>query len=672
MKKFLVFCIVLFLCMLFIQFGYLDRFLIGDNVSYTFKTSGKKIMIKKDNNWEDFIIKGVNLTGAEPGSTPVKNIVSYDTYYNWISQIYNMNANVIRINTLMPVSFYKALYNFNLNKKNPIYILQGIYFNETYLKDGGNPVSKSSKENFENTIRNTIEAVHGHSNVDMSFLEQYKYNISKYIMGYTIGIPWSPGDIIYSQIENENGKNFEGKYFYTEKGASAFENFIAEMANYTEAFEYDKYKDQKLITFNNTQNVISEKEAFEQKEKKYINMGNEQVKPYINPNNIKKTRNLKTGLFISYNFLSQGNLENYKERFDKLVEFNKNPILISEFGYSSSRATISGGISEKQQGNYLVNTFNQILNSKISGGFIYEWTDSWFRSSYNTKNLVQSGNNQYWYNEENYEEHYGLLAFDPGDENSGLNTGASWEKKYEIGKSKKITLLANSNTGYLYLRINGIDEKNLENNYIIIGFKTLSGFGGNIFNGLDLGNKYQFVVKLNNKNGNIYVQRYYDTNKFLNDKFQNQIRPDEIFNKKDSNDFAKEKLLFDINNNKTNIDVSNLIKGNIYEDSKNYNSLADYIVTNNYVEIKIPWGLLNFMNPSKKLVQDDFYKTLSINPIEIDNIQIYLGMYNNEGNLINSIKNSKYKLQEWIFPKFNEREKSSYYIIKNYFGKIGG
>ena len=55
-------------------------------------------------------------------------------------------------------------------------------------------------------------------------------------------------------------------------------------------------------------------------------------------------------------------------------------------------------------------------------------------------------------------------------------------------------------------------------------------------------------------------------------------------------------------------------------DSPDFNSLADFMAGDGFVEIKLPWQLLNFSDPSLMTIHDDYYEHYGIEYIEIDEI----------------------------------------------------
>ena len=74
------------------------------------------------------------------------------------------------------------------------------------------------------------------------------------------------------------------------------------------------------------------------------------------------------------------------------------------------------------------------------------------------------------------------------------------------------------------------------------------------------------------------------------------------------------------------VEVGKLIYGNGNPRSEDYNSLSDFIINGDDIEIRIPWLMLNISNPTQKLVIDDFNNKNEIKHTPIENISsgIYL------------------------------------------------
>jgi hypothetical protein len=115
----------------------------------------------------------------------------------------------------------------------------------------------------------------------------------------------------------------------------------------------------------------------------------------------------------------------------------------------------------------------------------------------------------------------------------------------------------------------------------------------------------------------------------------------------------------------TQYETGLLTYGNANPKAKNFNSLSDFNVGDGVVEIRIPWQLLNVMNPADKLIMDDLYESDGINPTSITNMYLGVGVVNES-----RIDMGYYGWYKWDLPTFHERLKESYFILKDEFLKF--
>lgn len=103
---------------------------ILDDYSRIVKTDGKELKIFKEDAWKNIKIKGVELSSFTPGYARFKSKIPKSEVSKWLEEIGDLNANVIKVPYIQPPSFYAALYDYNINREVPIYILHEIMLDE--------------------------------------------------------------------------------------------------------------------------------------------------------------------------------------------------------------------------------------------------------------------------------------------------------------------------------------------------------------------------------------------------------------------------------------------------------------------------------------------------------------------------------------------------------------
>lgn len=115
-KKIIFFGIIIILISIFtfMYFKKLPSEIYTDNgINYSSKIYNEKFQVLKGEEWNDIIIKGVNIGMTSPGKWPGEAGITEDEYYRWLEYIGNMNANTIRTYTIHPPHFYEALKKYN-------------------------------------------------------------------------------------------------------------------------------------------------------------------------------------------------------------------------------------------------------------------------------------------------------------------------------------------------------------------------------------------------------------------------------------------------------------------------------------------------------------------------------------------------------------------------------
>src|SRR5205823_1798599 len=77
------------------------------------RTQGERFEVRTARGWEPFYVKGVNLGAALPGKFPSQFPADDSTYARWLDLIAAANANTVRLYTILPPAFYRALARWN-------------------------------------------------------------------------------------------------------------------------------------------------------------------------------------------------------------------------------------------------------------------------------------------------------------------------------------------------------------------------------------------------------------------------------------------------------------------------------------------------------------------------------------------------------------------------------
>ncbi|MDU1966607.1 MAG: hypothetical protein E6748_02915 [Clostridium perfringens] len=680
MKKFLIFSIFTFFFVL-IGINFIGKMAYNKkDINILSKIIGKEVLVGDDK----VSINGINISSTKPGSFPGDFKANKEDYIRWFKDIEELNLNCLRVQGLMNKDFYEALYEFNLNNKKPLYLLQGISLNEVAIDDGEDIQGEKVSDELKKNIETTVDAIHGNKIPSLSSNSKkiYETNISQYVIGYTIGNELAYDDVIYSEIMNDLPE-FNGEYIQSKIGASDTEKYLSYLADYLVEYESKNYKEQRIISF-----VSVEDDIMKFVRDGYVNKKNKE-KRFIDIENIKKTEKFKSGIMASYNIsiLKNDSLINndiLHQYFTELNKYHSVPVLISEYSVPSGRmagdfikSDENGYITEKEQGNMLIETYKAIKESGCVGGILFEWQDSWYRSSWNTKELFILDKSAYWSNAQVFSQNFGLISFEPGDENETYYPDESineWTYNDILGSNDGVNLSMKYDEKYLYFLVE-LNKPIDEQDRVYIDLDVTPNSGVNKYN--EKGLIFENNVDLGKEDSKVLVHEYYDTFKFIENRNELKVDPNKIDVQKNGERFSvvrlpsKEKSYSEVTNtfkDAKSYETGKLVLGNGNPKSEEFNSVADYYINNNYIELRIPWGLLNFKDPSTKSIIDDFYKTFSFDSKKIDYINVGVTIKNNNGES-SRIASKRFNLTSWVKPKYHERLKESYYMLKEEFNK---
>ncbi len=624
------------------------------------RTYGMDFWFYHGGNWKEDTLRGVNIGVTLPGQVTKTGDIPYNAYMAWFKQISEMNANCIRVYSKQNPAFYSALADYNREAACPLWLYQGVWIEQEDALD------KKTVARALECARDLVEVVHGSGKA-----KGYISDVSEWLGGWIIGSEWSASYI--AATNKKATASYEGTYLFTEEGAPAFESNLCAIGDGLLAYETKEYKVQAPVAFINwsTTDVLehpSEADPFEDAESFDMEL-------------ILSADANQAGLFALYHvyptypeFISQeAEKDGFAEYLGKLVEEHTMPVVIGEYGASSSRGMShrsqdglysQGGLNEQEQSRECAALTHAIFRSGMKGAMLFSWQDEWFKDVWNvSKNTIPLRNN-YWYNAQNSEQSYGLLGVFPHEDRPPVYIDgeiAEWSEEHMLYRFEEGELYVQYDEGYLYLMFKAIDIAAWSRPmYFPISFDEKTGLTS-IGGGTEFDRKTQFVIEVRDDTVRLLVSATHDSfasqyGGSLTDGTFHPIyqylrgaytRPD-----------TGEEIPMDV------VETGLLRSGITNPYAQNYDSLADYYRDDDFLEIRLPWMLIGYMDPSEGRVMYPAAQKDAKGGKKVEGLYIGFGL---EGAAIPLVG---YEIKPWgNTVTFHERLKQSYYEMQEVFGQ---
>ncbi|MFB6284694.1 MAG: hypothetical protein ABEK59_12330 [Halobacteria archaeon] len=524
-----------------------------------------RFVVKKDGGWKEILLRGVNLGRAIPGKFPGNSPVGFGRYRRWLNQISLMDANVVRLFTVHPPEFYRALSKHNRETDRTIYLLQGTWLPPQQVTDGKTAYEGGTSLVFDERLELTVDAVNGGGDIPHRPDHaggSFDVDVSNYCLGYVAGLEWKPGFVSKTDREHEGG-GYRGGYVYSDDGSTAFERWLAKRLDRLVEHLTERYGHQRPVSFINWPPTgplgRSERQT--------------NGSSSINPNHVASTEKFESGVFTTFSaypyypdFLAQGDesrsrdggyggsketstsgnggdggsTETYKEYIRDLVEHIDNPLFVAEFGVPSSRGIAhrhsegldQGHNTETEQGKIDGMLFQSVMDAGCAGGALFSWQDEWYKSTWNTEHREDEWRRPFWLNVESPEQEFGILAFEPKNGVSLSGKTDEWEDTerlavkngqphqvlddgYDEGRNLR-ELRMTSDESYLNFRIkySNLGKKvDWSKTRTVVTVKTTPGMGNHELPGVDVESEQtvDFAVVLGGpSNSRLLVASHYD------------------------------------------------------------------------------------------------------------------------------------------------------------------
>lgn len=660
------------------------------------KIEGKSFLVRAaDGSFQPFFVKGVDIGAAKPGFWPGEFGIEESDYLRWFQMIGEMNANTIRVYVPQMPGFYRALLTYNRSAENPLYLMQGVYMNEELIETYHNAFHADLDEIFYRDLRNTIDVVHGNASVEKlpgNAGGEYGCDVSEYIIGYLPGIEFSAEFVLGTNEQNPDQTSFDGTYVYTEN-ASPFEVFLAQAQEYMIDYETSRYQVQRPIAITNwvTTDPLSHPGEPNPLMEDAVS---------VNVEHIKAKPSYTAGFFASYHvypyypdlmsyeekYISAENPNPYRAYLTELNAYHTMPVLIAEFGISTSRGRThesavtgfnQGNIEETRQGEMLVSMMNDIREVGCMGGLVFSWQDEWFKRTWNTKDQEEAERRPYWHNVESPEKCFGLLSFDAGETNAVLVDGDAreWSASDVVLVNGPVSLSVKSDEAYVYFLIRS-DGLSLDTDRFYIAADTIPNQGNTSAMGIPLARAADFLIAIDGKDHSaLLTDPYYDIFQYQYSVITPLIDPIEHQNEKNSGVFvpvytALSRSIELPESGRvipfSRFDMGKLNYGVADPGSPLYNSLADFCAGSGVIELRIPWMLFSVRDPGTKNIVADWNTTGAITGQTVDSFSFSVFGENQKS----SAPFASYSWETWNLPTWHERLKESYPLVRDCFAAI--
>ena len=681
--------------------------------------------------FEELCVKGVNIGMAKPGSFPGHAAITREEYDRWIAAIGEMNANAIRTYTIHPPAFYDALAAYNRDADSPIYLFQGTWIGEHRLVEAGDVTRLTGAFNRElrRTVDvvhgdTTLPERPGHAS------GEFTTDVSDYLLGYITGIEWPPTVVIETNDRGDTGE-YNGQYVQTENGspferwlAEGLETLVDHGLN-----QYGTQRPVAFTNWVTTDPLEHPYEPFENEDAASLDPNTlvstdafdagifaaYHVYPYYPPllNH--------TPEYVDY-IDHRGEKNSYAGYLTDLVEITDHPLLVAEFGVPTSRGIAQkhvhgrdqGRHTESEQGRIVAAMYEDIIEAGAAGGLVFTWQDEWFKRTWNLASFSEPSRRPYWSNVQTPEQRFGLFTFDPVNQIRLDGSAADWADADRFEPAVRPTTLDDGadahrtltgmavthDAAYLSLRLefeslpNPVDWSRM-NAVIALGHTGRGNTRLPLATNTAV-SPTDFLIHLGGPdNSRVRVDSYYDT---FAREYGGQAGLDHTaYRDPDSGQFSPCRMV--INRGYTipptgedipfeAVETGRLRFGNGNPDADTYDSLADVYVSNetNAIEIRVPWLLLNIADPSTRLALADLRDGAIDRYESFESVSVAAGTYAptsdgeakpipGETNLTHAVPSleagdlisERYTWERWTQPKYEERRKDSYWIIKEHF-----
>ncbi|HEU4698367.1 MAG TPA: hypothetical protein VFS40_04265, partial [Gemmatimonadales bacterium] len=400
--------------------------------------------------WTPFYVRGVNLGVALPGKFPSEFPTDSAVYAGWLDTLAAMHANTVRVYTILPPAFYRALRAWNLaHPARPLWLVHGVWTELPPRDDFDDP---AWKDEFRAEMRRVVDLLHGQAELAPRpghAAGRYDADVSRWTLAYILGREWEPYAVQAFDARAGGSRPYHGRYLQVAQGP-AMDVWMAEQCDYLLAYEADTYNALRPIAYTNwptldplthpTEAGTREEAAWRRKagrpsEAPKLEYENDAIA--LDANLVRPTAANPAGWFASYHaypyypdfmvldpgYLRARSSEGPSTYYGYLAELVRHhaglPVLVAEYGVPSSRGLAHlqpqgwhhGGHDETVQAAIDARLTREIREAGAAGSIVFAWLDEWFKKNWVVIDFeIPLERTRLWHNVMDAEQNYGILG----------------------------------------------------------------------------------------------------------------------------------------------------------------------------------------------------------------------------------------------------------------------
>lgn len=425
---------------------------LPDTVEYPARTSGEYFEVRTADGWESIYLKGINLGAALPGRNP-SEFPNAQTYREWIREMADMGANMVRVYTIHPPRFYELLREWNVsNPDRVLWLIHGVW---TELPEDGNYLGAEFEEEFFGEMHRVVDLLHGRADLrprpghSSGF---YTADVSEWTLAYIIGREWEPFSSMAFDSIHPDFRSWDGQFVSIDDG-NPMEAWLTKALDEIVSYESLTYRAQRPVAYTNWPTLDPMTHITESTREEEITLREAlgetlDFKPREYDNDVlgldatlmRPEEDFHAGLFVSYHAYPYypdfmilqpdygeaessfgpsnyfGYLQDLKARHPGM------PLVISEYGVPASMGPAHlqpqgqhhGGHTEEEMAAIDARMTWELAESGMAGGALFAWIDEWFKKNWIAIEFERPAErNRLWFNRLDAEQHYGVFAMEP-------------------------------------------------------------------------------------------------------------------------------------------------------------------------------------------------------------------------------------------------------------------